>query len=72
MAKVTITLEDIERDGQASLRMSVNSDNQASKEYTLAETVAEQLYAIVISQAENVSNITLPTSRAGNDDTTLN
>jgi hypothetical protein len=72
MAKVTITLEDIDRDGLPSLRMSVNSDNQASKEYTLAETVAEQLYAIVISQAENVSNITLPTSRAGNDDTTLN
>jgi len=61
MAKVTLILEDIKKaDGTATIRLSVESDNSSSPEYTPAETVAEQLYEIVLSQASQVTAVHLP------------
>jgi hypothetical protein len=56
MAKVTMIIEDIiNAAGEPRLRVSVESSNKDSKDYTQAETVAEQLYAILISEAQSIS-----------------
>lgn len=52
MAKFLITLEDLPN---GSLRLGMESDNQDSKEYTMAETIAEQNYDDILKQAKIIA-----------------
>lgn len=69
MAKVTITLEDtVGEDGSARMRVTAESDNKDSEEYTIAEIYAEQFVTAIIQQNTPVASGETPP----NDKETLN
>jgi hypothetical protein len=47
MAKVTLTLEDIENEGKPAIRLAIKSDNNESDDVTMAEALAAELFEAV-------------------------
>lgn len=60
MAKVTLTLEDIENNGKPAIRMAIKSDNENKEEITMAEGLAAELFEIVQGSASSTMYIGKP------------
>lgn len=58
MAKVTLTIEDVEKDGKKYLSVHIESDNKNMEEVTPAESVGSQLYEVIVNSgpSERIKN----------------